>query len=224
MGKMIRLTAADGHGFGAYHAQPRDMRAGGVIVVQEIFGVNAHIRDVCDWLAEAGYEAVAPALFDRLTPGVDLGYDEAGITEGRELVGRLGWETPVTDIRAAAQFLDPDLRVGVVGYCWGGTITWLAACRLPIACAAPYYGRQIIDFVDEKPQCPMVMHFGAVDPLIPQDVVERIGEAHPDIPIHVYEGAGHGFNCDRRADWRPEAASLARARTLALFARHLNAI
>jgi carboxymethylenebutenolidase len=222
MGQMIRLQAEDGHAFDAYEALPMDVSRGAIIVVQEVFGVNAHIRDVCEAFAVAGYTALAPALFDRVRPGVELDYDTAGIEEGRALVGALGWENPILDLRAAAAALHSDSKVGIVGYCWGGTVAFLAACRLPLAAAVAYYGRQIIDFLGEAPGCPTMMHFGAEDTLIPLENVETLARAYPLFPVHVYDGAGHGFNCDRRADFRPAIADLARQRTLAFFAEHLT--
>lgn len=222
MGELIRLRAEDGHEFVAFRADPQVPRRGGVVVVQEVFGVNAHIRDVCLRYADFGYAAIAPSLFDRLRPGVELDYDEPGITEGRALVGALGWEAPLLDIWAAAKALRADGKVGVVGYCWGGSVTWLAACRLDVGCASAYYGRHIVEFLDEKPRCPTILHFGAEDALIPPENVEKVRAAHPQLPIHVYAGAGHGFNCDRRADFRDDAAALAQERTLALFAECLR--
>lgn len=222
MGGNIRLQADDGVAIGAWRADPTAPRRGAVVVVQEVFGVNAHIRDVCERFAASGYAAIAPALFDRLRPGVELGYDEAGIAEGRALVGELGWDAPMRDIWAAAQALREDGRVGVVGYCWGGTVAWLAGCRLDVGCVSAYYGRQIVDFLGEKPRCPTILHFGAEDPLIPLENVEKVRAAYPDIPLYVYEGAAHGFNCDRRGDFRPSAAEEALSRTLALFAQHLT--
>jgi carboxymethylenebutenolidase len=217
MGETVRVAAKDGHTFSAYKAQPAKTAKGSVVVIQEVFGVNAHIRSVCDRFAEAGYQTLAPALFDRIRPGVDLAYDEAGITEGRDLVGQLGWDGPIHDIAAAVHMLDDHDRVAVVGYCWGGTVAWLAGCRTQVACVASYYGRQIVDFLDERPHCPALMHFGKEDPLIPLEAVARIQEAHRAVPIYLYDGAGHGFNCDARPDFRAEAADLALARTLALF-------
>jgi carboxymethylenebutenolidase len=222
MGQTIRLEADDGVALGGYRADPTGAARGVVVVVQEVFGVNRHIRDICDRFAALGYRALAPALFDRLRPGVELDYDETGITEGRALVGRLGWERPVRDVAVASRALAPGGRVGVVGYCWGGTIAFLAGCRLEVACVAAYYGRQIVDFPDDRPRCPMIMHFGAADPLIPLDAVETVRARYPDVPVHLYESAGHGFNCDARADYRADAAALALERTLALFARHLG--
>ncbi len=221
MGTHLTLTSGDGHTLDAYRADPEGEPKGGVVVIQEVFGVNAHIRAVVDGFAADGYTAIAPALFDRVRRGVDLGYDEEGITTGRALVAELGWENPTTDVWAAAKALHPAGSVGVVGYCWGGTVDWLAACRLDVACVSAYYGRQIIDFKDEKPNCPAIMHFGAEDPLIPMETVEAVRAAYPDVPTYIYEGAGHGFNCDARADYRPESAALARERTLALLADNL---
>ena len=222
MGERVRLTSEDGNVFSGYRADPAGTSRGSLVVIQEVFGVNEHIRDVCDRFADNGYTALAPALFDRVRPGVELAYDEQGITEGRALVTEVGWDNPIKDVRAAATALRADLRVGVVGYCWGGTITWLAACRLDVACAVAYYGRQIVDFLDERPRCPVMMHFGAEDPLIPGTAVTKIKAAFPDIPVYVYEGAGHGFNCYRRGDFRPEAAALTLERTLAFFADTLG--
>jgi carboxymethylenebutenolidase len=222
MGDIIRLQAEDGHAFDAYAARPAEASRGAIVVVQEVFGVNAHIRDVCEQFADAGYTALAPALFDRVRPSVELDYDADGIEEGRALVGALGWEKPILDLRAATAYVGPDLKIGIVGYCWGGTVAFLAACRLPLAAAVAYYGRQIIDFLGEAPGCPTMMHFGAEDALIPLATVETLKRAYPLIPVHVYDGAGHGFNCDRRADFRPASADVARQRTLAFFAEHLT--
>jgi len=223
MGEWVKLTASDGHALDAYRAMPEKARKGGVVVVQEIFGVNAHIRDVCDRYAAEGYEALAPALFDRVRPGVELNYDASGVNEGRELAAAVGWDHPTRDIEAAARGLDAHGKAGVVGYCWGASWVWVAACRLDIACAACYYGRHIVELLDEKPRCPVIMHFGAQDASIPLENVDAIRAANPDIPIHVYEGAGHGFNCDKRPDFRPEAAATALERTLALFTQKLVA-
>ncbi len=214
MGTYIRLRSEDGHEFQAWRADPESPRKGAIVVVQEVFGVNVHIRDLCDRFAERGYAAIAPALFDRIRPGVELDYDEAGVAKGRELVGELGWDAPMLDIRAAAKALRADGKVGVVGYCWGGSITWLAGCRLDVGCISAYYGRHIVEFLGEKPRCPAILHFGSEDSLIPPENVETIRAACPNVPVYVYEGAGHGFNCDRRADFRPDVAATALQRTL----------
>jgi carboxymethylenebutenolidase len=222
MGESVRLRAEDGHEFQAWRADPAPPRKGAVVVIQEVFGVNPHIRDVCDRYAERGYAATAPALFDRIQPGVELDYDEPGVTKGRELVGELGWDAPMLDIWASAKALRADGKVGVVGYCWGGSVAWFAGCRLDVGCVSAYYGRHIVEFLDEKPRCPAILHFGAEDVLIPQENVRKVRMAYPDVPLYLYEGAGHGFNCDRRADFRPDASRIALERTLAWFAAHLH--
>lgn len=222
MGEMIRLTADDGHTLDAYRAPAIGARHGGVVVIQEVFGVNPHIREVCDGYAAAGYEAVAPSLFDRVQPGVVLDYDDDGVAKGRELAAAVGWDGPVKDVWAAATALAPDGRVGLVGYCWGGSWTWVAACRLKVGAAACYYGRHIVEFLDERPNCPVILHFGAEDHLIPLENVETIRAAYPDIPVHVYAGAGHGFNCAARPSYRADAAAIALQRTLDLFKEHVS--
>ncbi len=222
MGQTITLTASDGRELEAWRADAEGGPRGGIVVIQEIFGVNDHIRDVCAGFAAEGYTAIAPALFDRVEGDVRLEYDDAGKARGRELRAGLGWEGPMADVAAAAGALGPSGKVGVVGYCWGGSLAWLAACRLEVACAVGYYGGQIIGFNDENPRCPVILHFGETDASIPMDDVDAIRAAHPDVPVHVYGDAGHGFNCDRRAAYHAESADTARARTLAFFAEHLG--
>jgi len=219
MGETIQLKASDGHELTAYVAAPDGAPRGGLVVIQEIFGVNSHVRAVADGFAAGGYRVIAPALFDRIERGVELGYDPDGVAAGRQLKGRMDWDTPLLDIRAAIDAL-PGLKTGVVGYCWGGSLAWLAATRLDgLAAAVCYYGGQINDFRDESPKCPVLMHFGSEDGGIPMDAVEAIRAAQPDIPIHVYEGAGHGFNCDLRASYDEGATAIARKRTVEFLAR-----
>ena len=222
MGKTITLTAADGHELEAYRADAEGAPRGGLVVIQEIFGVNGHIRDVCEGFAADGYTAIAPAVFDRVERGIELDYDDAGMVRGREVRAELGWEGAMADVEAAAGALRPSGKVGVVGYCWGGSLAWLAACRLEVACAVGYYGGQIIGFNDETPRCPVILHFGETDASISLDDVDAIRAAHSGVPVHVYGDAGHGFNCDRRAAYQAESAKTARARTLALFAEHVG--
>ena len=214
---MIRLTAGDGHELDAYEAGPSDAAAG-VVVIQEIFGVNAHIRDVVDRYAALGYRAVAPALFDRLERGVELGYTEETVTQGRAMRGAIDWDDTVSDVGAAVAHLAPNGPVGVVGYCYGGSLAWLAANALPVAAAVGYYGGQIIQFLDRPPKAPVMLHFGEVDYMIPLSDVEEISRAHPTVPVHVYAGADHGFNCDARDSHHPAAAALALERTLSFLA------
>ena len=222
MGEINRLTASDGHELAAYVAEPEGEPRGGVVVIQEIFGVNSHIRAVADGFAADGYKAIAPALFDRIEPGVELGYDPDSVAQGRELKGRMDWDSPLLDIRAAVDALS-GLKTGIAGYCWGGSLAWLAATRLDgIAAAVCYYGGQINDFRDESAKCPVLMHFGSKDGSIPMDAVEAIRTAQPDIPIHVYEGAGHGFNCDQRGSYDANATATARQRTLEFLAKNIG--
>lgn len=227
MGEHRQLRAADGFAFGVYEAAPADPK-GAVVVIQEIFGVNAHIREVADGYAADGYAALAPALFDRVQRGVELGYDADGMGRGRDLAfNGLAQDDALRDLQATVEEASKFGPVGVVGYCYGGLMTWLAACELEgIACASAYYGGGIAGTLEREPgearlpKCPMVMHFGALDAHIPLSDVERVKAALPDVPVHVYD-ADHGFNCDHRGSYNAESAALARQRTLALFAAHL---
>ena len=220
-----QLRAADGHTFGVYEALPDGDPRGGVVVVQEIFGVNAHIREVADGYAADGYAALAPALFDRVERDVELGYDQAGMGRGRELAfAGLARDDALRDLQAAVEEAGKygDATAGVVGYCYGGLMAWLAACRLDgVACASAYYGGGIANELGAAPRCPLVMHFGELDAHIPLSDVERIRETLPDVPVHVYP-ADHGFNCDHRGSYHAESAALARRRTLGLFREHLG--
>ena len=221
MGTTVNLTAEDGHRLDAYEAPAAGAAKGGLVVVQEIFGVNEHIRGVCDSFATAGYATLAPALFDRVERGVELGYDDDTFAWGRALRAEVGWDQVVLDAKAAAMRLGPLGPIGVVGYCWGGSVAWLAACRLDLACAVGYYGGQIIQFNDERPRCPTMLHFGERDPFIPMTDVEAIRAAHAEVPVHVYD-ADHGFNCEARSSYEPASAATARERTLAFFADHMK--
>lgn len=224
MGETIRLRAADGHTLGAYRAHPAGRPRGGVVVVQEVFGVNAHIRGVCDGYARDGYLAVAPAIFDRAERGVELGYGAEDLARGRAIRAKIDMADVIKDVAAAAEVAAEGGKVGLVGYCWGGLIVYVAACRLAdkIDCASGYYGANIKSYLDETPGVPLMLHFGTEDASIPMDEVEAIRRAHPEVIVHVYEGADHGFNCDQRAQHHPEAARLARERTLKFFAAHLG--
>lgn len=223
MAETLTLTASDGHSLGAYRAEPGGATRGGIIVLQEIFGVNVHIRDVCDRFAAEGYAAIAPALYDRSSQtGVELGYDKDDIARGRQLREEFSWDDTIKDVEAAAKVLSSaDLKVGTVGYCWGGSISFLSGTRLDIDGAVVYYGGQIMPYVNETSHCPLLMHFGKEDASIPLTDVEAIQKAHPDAEIHVYD-AGHGFNCDRRGAYDETAAKLATSRTLEFFGKHLG--
>ncbi len=222
MGGTLTLKASDGHEFSAWRAEPAAAARGGLVVIQEIFGVNSHIRSVVDGFAADGYTAVAPALFDRVERGVELGYDTDGIAAGRGIRGQIAWDDALADITAAVAAL-PGMKVGVVGYCWGGSLAWLAATRIAgVAAAVGYYGGQINDFRDEAPRCPVMLHFGTEDASIPMEAVEAVKAAQPDVPVHIYAGAGHGFNCDQRGSYHAEAAATARERTLAFLSENVG--
>ena len=225
MGQTISLTASDGVTFSAYRADPSGPPKGGVVVVQEIFGVNDHIRSVADGYAVDGYVAVAPALFDRVRAGVELGYDAEGIDVGRKIAfDDLTANQVMDDISAAADCAADGGKVGIVGYCWGGSMCYVASARLAdkIAAASGYYGGQIMPHLDERPTVPLLLHFGTEDHGIPLENVRAIEERWEHITVHIYEGANHGFNCDARASYHPEAAALAKQRTLEHFAQHLS--
>lgn len=221
MGSRIELTASDGHVLSAYRADPQGGARGAVVIVQEVFGVNDHVRGVCDGYADDGYAVVAPALFDRVKQGVELGYEGDDLTHGRELRGELGWDNPLLDVQAAAAALRPAGKVAVIGYCFGGSVAWLAATRLAVDAAVGYYGGQVADFIDEEPKCPVLLHFGETDAFIPVENVDKIQERRPGIPLYRYP-AGHGFNCESRADYHEESARLARERTLNFIRQHIG--
>lgn len=219
MGETIRLTSRfDGFELAAYHARPDDARRGGLLLIQEIFGVTDHIRQLCDGFAADGYEVIAPAFYDRLEPGFAADYSPESIQKGVQYSQGTPWDQVAGDAQAAIDALAPP--VFVTGYCWGGAATWLVACRCEgVAAASCFYGRRISELVDETPRCPTILHFGKSDASIPMEKVEEIRERHPDVPIHLYD-AGHGFVSDRRSDYHPDSARLARLRTLQLFARN----
>ncbi len=229
MGSFVDLKAADGFSFPAYVAQPQGAPKGAVVVLQEIFGVNSHIRSVADGYAAAGYVAVAPSTFHRVQQGVELGYAEADMKAGfglKTAVEALPAPGVMQDIQAAVNHAAAvsGKKVGIVGYCWGGLLTWRAACSLPgISAAAPYYGGGMTSAAEASrtPLCPVMAHFGEQDHWIPLDSVEAFRAAQPHVTVHVY-GADHGFNCDQRGSYHAESAALALNRTLTFFAEHLS--
>jgi carboxymethylenebutenolidase len=216
----ISLTAADGHRLTAYRAGPQNA-ARALVVVQEIFGVNRHIRSLCERFAAEGYAVIAPALFDRVGPGIELGYEAADVAQGRELRGKIPDGLTLLDVLAAAAALPRGVKRGIVGYCWGGTVTWHGATRTSaFAAASGWYGGGIAAAKDEKPRCPVQLHFGEQDASIPMTDVEAIRAAQPGVDLHVY-GGGHGFGCDERGSYVEADYALAQKRTLEFFAKHL---
>lgn len=227
MGNFVDLKAGDGFVFPTYVAQPATKPRGAVVVLQEIFGVNSHIRSVTDGYAAQGYLALAPATFHRIRPGVDLGYSPDDMSAGIALkaaVEALPAPGVMQDIQAAIHHASTAGKVGVVGYCWGGLLTWRAACALVgISAAVPYYGGGMTADAEmaRQPACPVLAHFGDQDQWIPLAGVEKFKQAQPGAEVHIYQ-ANHGFNCDQRGAYNAAAAKLARERTLAFFARHLD--
>ena len=224
MGEMITLTSDDGFKLGAYKAAAKGKPRGGVVVIQEIFGVNSHIKSLTDGFAADGYTSIAPALFDRVERGVEMGYQPSDIERGREMRGKLGWDTMVMDMKAAVDALKKEnLKVTVIGYCMGGSLAWLAATRIPgVAAAVGYYGGAVADFANEQPKSPVLLHFGETDQSIPKEHWDKIKAAHPKIPMHIYQGAGHGFSCDQRASYHAASARTARERTMEFLKQHVG--
>lgn len=227
MGTFVTLSAADGFQFPAYVAQPAGQAKGGLVVLQEIFGVNSHIRAVADGYAAEGYFVVAPSTFHRVQSGVDLGYAEADMGAGMALktaVEALPAPGVLADIQAAIGHAAQGGKVGIVGYCWGGLLTWRSACTLHgLSAAVPYYGGGMTTpaEVARQPRVPVLAHFAEEDKWIPLDSVRAFEQAHPGVTVHTY-AAHHGFNCDQRGAWNPQAAQLARQRSLAFLAQHLG--
>lgn len=219
MGETIRLASGfDGFELDAYHVRPGDARRGGLVLIQEIFGVTNHICDLADRFAQDGYEVIAPSLYDRLERGFEADYGREAVAKGVKYSQETPWDQVAGDLQAAVDALQPP--VFVTGFCWGGAATWLAACRCKgLSAASAFYGRRISELNDEIPKVPIILHFGKTDASIPPERIDEIASAHPDIPIHLYD-AGHGFASDRRADYDADCARLARLRTLALFANN----
>ena len=223
MGSHIELTASDGHRLDAYVAEPGDAARGAIVIAPEIFGINAHIRSVADDYASEGFLAIAPALFDRVERKFETGYEQADIQRGIALMNRIDMADAIRDTQAAVEYASSAGRVGLVGYCWGGTIAWVGAARIDgLSASVAYYGGGIPKFADEAPRCPLLCHFGELDTSpTPEQARDAIGR-HAGIEAHFYPGAGHGFNCDMRASYNAEAAKLARERSLAFFGKHID--
>lgn len=227
MSEWVRLKAADGHELSAYVAKPEGKAIGALVVLQEIFGVNSHIRSVVDGFARDGFVTIAPALFDRYEEGVELKYEGEDMKKAVGLYQKLNPATALLDIAAAYEHVKAEGRkIGVIGYCYGGFMTWLSATRgatvnMHPACAVGYYAGGIGSVATEKPSCPVQLHFGAKDDHIGKDQIDAVRAAHPDVEIFIYDGAGHGFACDARGSYHPESARVARQRSLEFLKAHL---
>ncbi|HET7159162.1 MAG TPA: dienelactone hydrolase family protein [Burkholderiales bacterium] len=222
MGKHIDLTAADGHKFSAYVAEPAGKPKGALIIVMEIFGVNSHIRKVTDDYAAAGYLAIAPAFFDRVQRGLDVGYTPADIDIARGLMQKMNFNDAVKDVEAAKAHVASTGKTGIIGWCWGGALSFKAACNVNgLACAVAYYGGAIPSMINEKPKCPVMFHWGEQDQSIPLEKAREVAAAHKD-QIHYFYPAGHGFNCDQRGSYDAESAKTALGRTMDFLKKHIG--
>jgi carboxymethylenebutenolidase len=215
----VKLRAADGHELDGFLCEPAGAPIGGLVVVQEIFGVNAHIRAVSEGYARDGFRVIAPAMFDRVERGVELGYDAAGMSRGIELIKPLQPEHYLLDVAASLAALD-GLAAGVIGYCFGGSVAWRAAAALPVRAAVAYYGSNTVNLLELEPKCPVMAHYGERDVMIPLEKVQAFREKHPEVSVHTY-AADHGFNCDHRRQYDAPSAALARERSLAFLRRHV---
>ena len=223
MGKDIRLTASDNFQFGAYRADPASAPKAAIVVIQEIFGVNHHIRAVCDRLASEGYVAIAPSIFDRIEPNFTSGYSPDEIAVARKFVANPDWAAMLRDTQAAIDAVRDVGPVGIIGFCLGGSVAYAAATKLSgLSAAVGYYGGAIARFADDKPRVPTQLHFGDKDAGIPLSDVDMIRAKRPELEIHVYPGAQHGFHCDERASYDKKSAEIAWPRSLAFFAKHLG--
>jgi carboxymethylenebutenolidase len=223
VGQDIKLKASDGFQLGGYRADPAGTAKGAIVVIQEIFGVNHHIRAVCDRLAGAGYVAVAPSIFDRIEPNFQSGYSPDEIAVARKFVASPDWKAILTDTQAAIDSVKDVGPVGIIGFCLGGSVAYAAATKLSgLSAAIGYYGGVIVRFADDKPKVPTQLHFGEKDSGIPLSDVEAIKAKRPDVEVFVYPGAQHGFNCDERASYDKASADIAWPRSLDFFAKHLK--
>ncbi|KQW19316.1 carboxymethylenebutenolidase [Afipia sp. Root123D2] len=223
MAQTITLTASDSFKLGAYRADPAGKPKGAIVVIQEIFGVNSHIRNVCDRFAAEGYTAIAPAIFDRIEPNFQSGYSPEEVAVARKFVANPDWTAMLRDVQAAIDAAKTVGPVGIIGFCLGGSVAYAAATKLSgLKAAVGYYGGAIVRFADDKPQVPTQLHFGEKDSGIPQTDVEAIRAKRPEVEIFVYPGAQHGFGCDERASYDKPSSDLAWQRSLAFFAGHLK--
>jgi carboxymethylenebutenolidase len=223
VGQDIKLTASDHFQLGGYRAEPKGAPKGAVVVIQEIFGVNHHIRAVCDRLAGEGYVAIAPSIFDRIEPGFTSGYSPDEVATARKFVANPDWAAMLRDTQAAIDAVKDVGPVGIIGFCLGGSVAYAAATKLSgLSAAIGYYGGAVVRFADDKPKVPTQLHFGEKDAGIPLSDVETIKAKRPEVEVHVYPGAQHGFNCNERASYDKTSADIAWPRSLAFLAGHLK--
>ena len=223
MGQDIKLTASDGFKLGGYRADPSGKPKAAIVVIQEIFGVNHHIRSVCDRLAAEGYVAIAPSIFDRIQPGFQSGYSPDEIANARTFIANPDWEAMLRDTQAAIDTVKDVGPVGIIGFCLGGSIAYAAATKLSgLSAAVGYYGGAVVRFADEKPKVPTQLHFGEKDAGIPLTDVETVKAKRPDVEVFIYPGAQHGFHCDERPSYDKASSDIAWPRSLAFFAKHLK--
>ena len=223
MGKNIELSTTDGHTLDAYISEPASSSKGGIVVIQEIFGVNQHIRNVTDQFAANGYTSIAPALFDRVERGLELGYGQSDFQKGKETRGGLNDNAIIADVQAAINEVSSAGKVGIVGYCFGGFVSWLAACHCNnLSAASTFYGGGIHAKREDNPTVPVILNFGDNDGGIPLNQIHDIKEAHPDIPCYVYDNSGHGFCCEDRESYNSGACTRAHERTLAHFSANIG--
>jgi carboxymethylenebutenolidase len=223
VGQDISLTASDGFKLGGYRAEPAGPPKGAIVVIQEIFGVNHHIRSVCDRIAAEGYVAIAPSIFDRSQPNFQCGYTPDEIANARKFIANPDWPAMLRDTQAAIDAVKSVAPVGIIGFCLGGSIAYAAAAKLSgLSAAVGYYGGAIIRFADDKPKAPTQLHFGEKDAGIPLTDVETIKSKRPEVEVFIYPGAQHGFHCDERASYDKASAEIAWPRSLAFFAKHMK--
>ncbi len=223
MGTTTEITSFDGFKLSAYRADPAGKPRGAIVLVQEIFGVNSHMRSVADGYAADGYLVLTPAYFDRSQKGVDLGYGPADIEAGRGHSTKLDWGNTMKDTQAAFDMVKNAGKVAVIGYCWGGTVAWLASSKIAgLGCAIAYYGGGIGNNIGEAPKAPLMCHWGEKDHAIPTEVVNKVESTYPAVSSFVYAGAGHGFNCEQRGSYHAESAKLARDRSVDFLRKHLG--
>ena len=223
MGDSFTLTAPDGHKFAAYVAEPAGAPRGGIVVAMEMYGVNDYVRAVCDSWAGDGYRAIAPDLWARFQPGFTLPYDDDGNRIGKKMSAEADWELALDDLQTAAGAVRSAGKVAIVGFCYGGTLAWLAACRRRFDASVPYYGSDMCDYPDEVPRCPVLCHVGDKDTAVPPAEVAAFKAKRPEVPWHIYPGVVHGFdNFIRPARYDEAASRLARERTHAFLRRHIG--